>query len=377
MQFERQHLSDSHVIGRRTAPFTELLDNKGAFYFANLSVGTPPQNIQLLLDTGSSDMWINARSSPLCRPTAPTAPCDGGTYDANSSTTYRYIDSDFDITYAPQNYGRGDHASDTVHFGGKVLTGAEFGIGYDSTSRKGILGTGYPSDEAPLHMDPRLSKPFSNLPQLMVDQGLIRTKAYSLWLDDRMSGTGSILFGGVDTKKYHGSLRAVPIEKVRGQYLIFMVNMTGLGISGSGGSKSFHSDLPYQAWLDSGAPFTLLPENLAHEVYSAFGVDPSRNVDCNLANSGQSLDFSFGPVKISVPMHELVKPWDPKSPATNCEFGIGSSSILLGGIGSGSILLGDTFLRSAYLVFDMTHNMIAMAQTNLDATDSHIVEIVR
>ncbi|KAL8661912.1 MAG: hypothetical protein Q9202_005194 [Teloschistes flavicans] len=176
----------------------------------SLSVGTPPQNIRLPIDTGSADLWINARSAPFCQPNGQGSYI-GGTYDANVSTTYRYIDSKFDITYNPQLYGRGDHAFDNLHFGGQVLTGAEFGIGYDSTSQYSVLELGYPIHEA--HPGDPNFKPFSNFPQLMVDQGLIRTKAFSIWLNDRTASTGTILFGGVDTKKYYGTLRAVPIEK--------------------------------------------------------------------------------------------------------------------------------------------------------------------
>lgn len=37
--------------------------------------------------------------------------------------------------------------------------------------------------------------------------------------------------------------------------------------------------------------------------------------------------------------------------------------------------LGDTFLRSAYVVYDMTNNEISVAPMNFNAVNSNIVEI--
>ncbi|UZP41314.1 hypothetical protein NXS19_009130 [Fusarium pseudograminearum] len=51
-----------------------------------------------------------------------------------------------------------------------------------------------------------------------------------------------------------------------------------------------------------------------------------------------------------------------------CSFGIAPST-------SQVSILGDTFLRSAYVVFDLDNNEISLAQSNFEATGSHILEI--
>ena len=70
-----------------------------------------------------------------------------GTYDANSSSTYQYINSDFNISYVDGSGSTGDYVSDTLSFGGITLKEQQFGIGYVSSSTEGILGIGYPVNE--------------------------------------------------------------------------------------------------------------------------------------------------------------------------------------------------------------------------------------
>jgi hypothetical protein len=50
-----------------------------------------------------------------------------------------------------------------------------------------------------------------------------------------------------------------------------------------------------------------------------------------------------------------------------------SPSLLFGE--STTYILGDTFLRSAYVVYDLTHNEIGFAQANFGSTTSNIVEL--
>lgn len=54
----------------------------------------------------------------------------------------------------------------------------------------------------------------------------------------------------------------------------------------------------------------------------------------------------------------------------------GISPISKYGISSGTLtLLGDTFLRSAYVVYDLTNEQLGMAEANHGATKSSIVEL--
>lgn len=107
----------------------------------------PAQTLRLHIDTGSSDLWANVESSAICADRR--NPClGGGTYNANSSSTYKYLNSDFSVSYVDGSGAAGDYGTDTLKIGGRTLAGLQFGLGYESTSADGILGIGYAADEA-------------------------------------------------------------------------------------------------------------------------------------------------------------------------------------------------------------------------------------
>ena len=77
---ERRSLAPA--LGRRSDEQTveESLANekqRGGYFFS-CEVGTPPQKIVLLLDTGSSDTWVPATDAPACSTSFSVDPCPLG-----------------------------------------------------------------------------------------------------------------------------------------------------------------------------------------------------------------------------------------------------------------------------------------------------------
>lgn len=313
-------------------------------------------------------MWANAKSSDLCQEQG--NPCaESGTYDANSSTTYSYVNSVFDISYVDGSGASGDYAKDTFSFGGQSLKGMQFGIGYTSTSSQGILGIGYTVNE--VQVNRAGGKAYPNLPQLLADNKLINSNAYSLWLNDLEASTGSILFGGVDTEKYTGSLQTLPVIAEQGVFAEFIIALTGMGVNGKAGSLFDNETVP--VLLDSGSSLMYLPDDLVTSLYTQFNAqyDDSQGaafVDCSLADDTTTLDFTFSSPTISVPMNELVIVAGYQRGQPVCILGISPA-------GESTCVLGDTFLRSAYVVYDLSNNEISLAQTNFNATKSNVMEI--
>ncbi|KAF2736847.1 candidapepsin-4 precursor [Polyplosphaeria fusca] len=369
LDIQRRHVVNPVArdrLRRRQKTVQQTLDNLETLYFANASLGSPKQNLRLHIDTGSSDLWANAADSSLCSRGDQCA--DSGVYNANDSSTYEYVNSDFNISYVDGSGASGDYATDTFHFGGQTIEKLQFGIGYDSSSPEGILGIGYAINE--VQVNRAGGQPYDNLPALLAKNGAINTNAYSLWLNDLDASTGSILFGGVDTEKYTGTLSKLPIVSEGGVFAEFVIDMTGVGQNGNAGSIS-NKTVP--VLLDSGSSLMYLPDNVVESLYTAFDAHYDQTqgaafVDCNKADQQGSLEFTFSEPTISVPYNELVIVAGYQGNDPVCILGIGPA-------GDSVCVLGDTFLRSAYVVYDLDNNQIGLAQTNFNATKSSVQEI--
>ncbi|KAH9867466.1 hypothetical protein IAQ61_008060 [Plenodomus lingam] len=355
-------------LRRRAKTVQQTLDNLETLYYANASLGTPAQNFRFHIDTGSSDLWVNSATSQLCQ-SGGNQCGESGTYRANDSSTYEYVNSVFNISYMDGSGAAGDYAKDAFRFGGITIEDLQFGIGYTSSSTEGVLGIGYTANEVAVGragLDP-----YPNLPQKLVDDNTINSNAYSLWLNDLDASTGSILFGGVDSDKYVGDLATLPIIPEEGEYAEFIIALTGMGRNGQNGSIFANDNVP--VLLDSGSSLMYLPNNVVRSLYQTFDAqfDAQQGaafVSCDLANQQGSLDFVFSGITISVPINELVIVASVSRGQEICILGIGPA-------GNSVSVLGDTFLRSAYVVYDLANNEISIAPTNFNSTTQNIQEI--
>jgi hypothetical protein len=265
------------------------------------------------------------------------------------------------------------------------------GLANRTASGIGVLGIGFTANEAAETLYP-------NLVDQMVAQDFIPTKAYSLYLNDYQSSTGNISFGGVDTEKFIGGLTVIPIvpDAQTQNFTSFTVNMTAVSYAFSNGTTG-NARLQgggLDAILDSGTTLSYLPDDVATPLFDALGAFTYSSlgsvgltmVECSLATSGLELTFRFNEsVSIVVPADEIVIDAfvqgviPPEIPLEQpCLFGIQNSGDSLPSEGARQIdfaLLGDTFLRSAYVVYDLDNNEIAMAQANLNSTDTNVQEL--
>src|SRR5882757_6541531 len=120
---------DMERLGKR-APLTVDLGNipylGGGFYYVNASVGTPPQEVQLDIDTGSSDVWMFGVHS--CDST--TSTCSGGAFDETASTSLALLSAGtFQIQYFTQGSGvEGDYIADTFSIGQGTVENFTMGV---------------------------------------------------------------------------------------------------------------------------------------------------------------------------------------------------------------------------------------------------------
>ena len=167
----------------------------------------------------------------------------------------------------------------------------------------------------------------------------------------------------------------------------YAVAWTWLSITDPSGTTQISGDnFQEAAVLDSGTSFLTVPSDVLATVATYFNAVPNTSmgnlVRCDIASQPGTLDFGFGgnggPL-ISVPFSELVLPTKDPTTGKAPTFEEGAPACVLGLMASipsaGVNFLGDTFLRSAYVVYDIDAQMIGIAPTKFNSTDSNIVEI--
>jgi hypothetical protein len=227
------------------------------------------------------------------------------------------------------------------------------GLALHSMVAVGIMGIGYQTGESV-----SANNRYPNLADQLVAQKFINLGAYSLYLDDKETLSGSILFGGIDTEKFIGSLKVLPIQKNPRTNTInaFIVLMTSLSITDKSRTSTWtSSSISVPVIFDSGTTPTYLPGDLVNAIISQLGAVDDTNysnlifVDCDwrTTRANDSLAFVFGGSNgpaIHVPLSEVIRTITghyPYSPFKNtCDLNIRAADI-------STYLLGDTFLRSA------------------------------
>ncbi|KAF7956072.1 hypothetical protein EAE96_004993 [Botrytis aclada] len=390
-KFVPSHPALNRRLSSRDSVSARLINNiTQSSYMISVKVGTPPQDIDLVLDTGSSDTWMIASSAPTCTgiglddsdETDCNTPYNS---DTSSSIEMNVTTYEFNIRYLDQTSANGSYITDNVLFGDDVVKSLQMGLAYNTDIQSGILGIGYSANVG-------TDKYYPGIMDQMLSQNLISTKAYSLYLDSYTSPTGSILFGAIDTSKFTGDL--VKLDTVPGRnsdgslnYQSLDIELAGVGVTDQGNTTNLRNSRETLT-MDSGSSLSSLPPALASAVYTYFDAYDDTNssgivfIPCSLNSStSPTINFLFSSyssssvtVTIKVPLSELVYPLaqmgyvpDPDQAPVDlpfsgeaCAFGIGSAN-------DGYYIFGDNFLRSAYVVFDLQNNQVGLAQANINS----------
>ncbi|WYZ39757.1 hypothetical protein EsH8_IV_000098 [Colletotrichum jinshuiense] len=344
------HSTKRGVFSRQVE--AKLANRSDVAYYAQLNIGTPPQTVYAQLDTGSFELWVNPDCTVLSA--SDQRFCEAvGFYDTTRSSTAVALQ-----TTKTLRYGIGaaniTYVRDSLALAGSRTTMQQVQFGVASSSEDqfaGILGIGYGEG---------VNTRYKNLIDELAAQGVTRTKAFSIGLGSKDEQEGAIIFGGIDTNKFSGALARLPIvpaDQSPDGVARYWVNMNSLSLTPPSRRTRVYPNSSMPVFLDSGATLTLLPESLASTVASDFG-SPGLDangfypVSCTLVNLNGTVDFDFDGMKIQVPYKEMIRELHTTPPT--CYLGIVPNADFT--------LLGDTFLRSAYAVFDLDTNVAYLAQ---------------
>lgn len=148
---------------------------------SSVSVGTPPQVQTVILDTGSSDTYLDASSAASCESSGPYS-CRGGRFDSKNSSTYKVTVPDgFSTVFGDGSSASGDFATDVVQIGDVAISNVQFGVASNVNSTTGfavgLMGIGYSQNEAS-------EIQYANMPEVLRDSGVINSRLYSIYLND-------------------------------------------------------------------------------------------------------------------------------------------------------------------------------------------------
>lgn len=341
---ERYFKSVKSKFGKRATPVA-ISNDRDISYLLDVYLGSQQDKVTVLLDTGSSDLWVFAPG---------VSSAQGGTFDPSQSSDDSSTGEDFSISYLDGSGALGSYHKDDFSFslGLKLVLNFQFAVvdsaNADST---GVLGIADKNQEAGLTQ-------YDNLPWALQKAGVTPKASYSLFLGSELDGKGTVIFGGIDTDKYEGDLQ---------KYALTDSSYLGLTAeSASVGGKSVQLGQSYV--LDSGTSWNLWPSELLGSVASALGSSGQDQgvylVDCDQP-SDKSLTFNFGKNSISVPYSDLVINVGSDS---DPQCAIGAEEI----DGQGPYILGDVFLRSAYVYYDLTDHTISIAQAKYTSSSNII-----
>lgn len=352
LSFTTRREAHSDTLFRRSLG-VEPVFNHYSYYELEIEIGSPPQNVNVTLDTGSSDLWV---SNEVFYPE------ESSTFHKNEST------KPFGTKYGDGREIHGYWATDDVSIGNLSAGGLSLGVA--NTSSQSILGIGLEQTEATVNTlkNGELMPTYSNLPMLLKEQGQTKRVAYSLYLSNSTAEKGSIIFGGVDHAAYSDdNLTLIPVvndQSIKGvsKPTTLSVMLHGIEIEGA------HLKSAFPVLLDAGSTFSYLPSDMLETIASAVSATFEESlglytVDCS---SDAYISFNFSGSVIRVPLNATLT--HVTNSDNRCALGFLSEKS-----SSGRLILGDSVLRSLYLVYDLEGLRIAVGHANLD-TDSYTPE---
>ena len=168
---------------RRAKTLEAGITNEQILYLINITIGNPPQDFGLQLDTGSSDLWVPSARADVCAQSGPEDPsCPVGAFDETQSDTFNSLQGEvpFQISYQDNSAISGIYFKDTVNIGGQSIEKLQMGLALNADRGVGIMGIGFKSGESVASP----SDQYPNIINSLKSQGHITTLAYSLWLNN-------------------------------------------------------------------------------------------------------------------------------------------------------------------------------------------------
>ncbi|WKY14007.1 hypothetical protein Q1695_004666 [Nippostrongylus brasiliensis] len=277
-----------------------LVDYYDVHYLGIIGIGTPRQNFLMMMDTGSSGIWVIDQS---CN----TATCNGNPRNGRSrskynpawSYTFRFIARNFSTGYASGGVS-GYEAEDSIHVGGVTVTGQRIGVathvdnGWATSPIDGIFGLGWPIAGA-------VAAPMQNV------INALDSPLFTIWMNriiypvSRGQSAGVITYGAVDNINCRPYWVYVPMTRPS----MWEVPLQGFRI----GSYSITGS--YKVLVDSGSSRMGVPNSVLNAIVQQTSArwnnqHNGHTVNCATIRTQPIIHYSIEGIDYTLPSDQYV-----------------------------------------------------------------------
>lgn len=309
-------------------------------YYGSLAIGTPAVSFDVILDTGSSDLWVAGSScGTSCGSVA--------TYNPSSSSTFQNLSTPFDINYGSGS-AEGYVAQDTVQMAGFSVSSQGFAVvdvvstGLLTSPVSGLLG---------LAWQPLATSGQMPLWQTLASSGSWDSALFAVQLtrytNDSSAQTlepgGVLNMGYTNSSLYTGSIDYIDIP---GTDTYWYLPLTSITVQGT----NITIDSGTTVAIDTGTTNIGGPASSIAAIYAQIsGSQPATGewegyytFPCSTT---VNVEVSFGGATWSISSADIA--FDQLS-STEC---LGAFFETTSGTGTPSWIFGDAFLKNVYSVF--------------------------
>jgi len=327
--------------GDHKVPMSNFLN---AQYFSDITIGTPPQEFKVILDTGSSNLWVPSQECGSIACYLHTK------YDSSSSSTYKKNGTAFEIRYGSGELS-GFVSQDTVTIGDIKIKDQVFaeateepGLAFAFGRFDGILGLGY--DTISVN---RIVPPFYE----MVNQGLVDEPVFAFYLSDTANGEGDeseAIFGGINKDHFTGKMTHIPLRRKA----YWEVDLDAITFGDSTAELDNTGVI-----LDTGTSLIALPTTLAEllnkEIGAKKGYNGQYTIECDKRDSLPDASFTLSGYNFTIGPYDYILEVQGSCISSFMGMDIPEPAGPLA-------ILGDAFLRKWYSVYDLGNNSVGLAK---------------
>jgi hypothetical protein len=321
-------------------------DYQNAQYFGAIEIGTPGQTLEVVYDTGSSNLWGSNQKAGFLSKHKQYVNSKSSTYEANGTI--------FKIAYGSGPVS-GVYSADTVKIGDYSLPSYTFaevdntkglGIGWKVGKFDGICGMGFDD----ISVD-GVTTPL----RALVNSGNLDANVFAFYLGN--NSPGQLVIGGVDDTKYTGDFSYLPVvDMVKGLRGYWEIAMDDFQISGSTVIAT------KRAIVDSGTSLLAIPAADIKTIAKLIGAktvapiapfNKEYTIDCDTA--GPDMDIILGGNTYTLTKEDYVL-----NNGGSCLLGMTGMDIPAPA--GPLVILGDVFMRAHYVKFDVDNEQIGLAK---------------